>query len=150
MIGSGFRNITLCAAAMPYLLLAACGDRKVELPAQPDDPIMSRALGESLMIDPDLTGQNQANAAMSDGSRDGSVPPLNVTDKAIAQARSEAIDLIGGLAEMRSVSEAAKGNVSAAGARPLTLVARMQSSGIVTNRMCSCGQLHGSLGCPNA
>ncbi len=127
------RIVALCAAVMPCLLLVACGDADAGLPAQPDDPIISRALSESLMIDPDLTGQNQAAAAISDGSRDGSLPPLNVTEETIAQARSEAVDLVGGLAEMRSASDSAKGKDAAGGFRPLTLVARMERSGIVTS-----------------
>ncbi len=131
MIEFRVRAIASWAAAMPCLLLAACGNPEAELAVQPDDPIMSRALGENMMIDPDLTGQNQANAAISDGSRDGSLPPLNATKEAIAAARSEAIEQVGSLAEMRSVGEPSEAGDDAKRPRPITMVARMESSGII-------------------
>ncbi|WP_114521927.1 hypothetical protein [Altererythrobacter sp. ZODW24] len=124
--------MALRAAVTSCLLLAACSDSEVELPAHPDDPIMSRALGESMMIDPDLTGQNQANAAISDGSRDGSLPPLNVSPDAISKARAEAIDQVGGLAEMRSIGSPAEVTGEDDQPLPPTLVARMAKSKFVT------------------
>ncbi|NNC59082.1 MAG: hypothetical protein HKO05_03715 [Erythrobacter sp.] len=59
------------------------------------DPATIQALGDQIMVDPDLARQNEANAALTGGS-DHSIPPVVATREEIADARLEAADLAGG------------------------------------------------------
>ncbi|MEO6153328.1 MAG: hypothetical protein ABIT09_13495 [Croceibacterium sp.] len=97
----------LALLVTPVFLLAACG--RADKPAEPprnDDPALAAALGDEITIDPDLPGQNRANAVASLPSTDGSVPSLDVTPAAIGRARSDALALVGGPGEMRTAPAA--------------------------------------------
>ena len=83
-----FRRCVICL--VPLALLAACGSEK-QAPKPEDDPAMSAALHDRIMVDPDLVGQNRANAAavLPDGT--GAIPVEDSSPEAIAAARSDAL-----------------------------------------------------------
>jgi hypothetical protein len=86
---------TVCLLA-PALLLAACGSK--DEPAKPaaDDPALAGALGDQVLTDPDLAGENGANRAASLPSGDGAVPAADMSPEALAAARGAALKLVGG------------------------------------------------------
>ena len=88
------------------LLLAACGSK--DQPAKPstDDPAMSGALGEQVLTDPDLAGENGANRAASVPTGDGSIPAADMSADALAAARGAALKLVGGPGAMKKAPEA--------------------------------------------
>lgn len=74
--------------------LAACGGDNVDVPANAvvQDPLLSRALNDPLMVDPDLAWRSQANAVIA--LRDGHpLPPLatsgDMTSRALEAMRLE-------------------------------------------------------------
>lgn len=79
-----------CAGLLALAALSACSEERVE-PAYADqlDPIVAQALSDQLMVDPDLVGQNEANAALI-SAPDGSVPTEIATQAAIRAAREAA------------------------------------------------------------
>ncbi len=93
----------------PALLLAACGsgDGKQNA-AKPgsSDGELSAALGDEIMVDPDLAAQNQANSAVAANGADGKLPPELMSRDAIDRARSAALDLVGGPDKMRKAPAA--------------------------------------------
>jgi hypothetical protein len=83
----------LCSVA----LLAACGDEAAKPPVVERDPAITGALGDPIMTDPDLSGQNQANAGLSGlGTSNVEIPPQDRGPDAIAAARATALKLAGG------------------------------------------------------
>lgn len=87
----------LCAS-LPFLL-AACGEAPPAL--QPErDPAMVAALGDRLMTDPDLVGQNRATNAALLPDEDGSIPVEDDSPREIAAARAKALALVGGPGRM--------------------------------------------------
>lgn len=90
----------------PALLLAGC-DRKDE-PAKPaaDDPAMAGAVGDQVLSDPDLTGENGANQAASLPSGAGAIPSADMSPEALAAARGAALKLVGGPGSMKKAPEA--------------------------------------------
>ncbi|MBS3927403.1 MAG: hypothetical protein KGZ65_01960 [Sphingomonadales bacterium] len=78
----------------PLVLLAACSGAE-EANNQPRDPVAAAALDDPLMTDPDLTGQNQGNAALHGGLPDGAMPPFKGSAEEIAAAKLEAERLLG-------------------------------------------------------
>lgn len=76
----------------PLLLLSACGDGDS---ASDNDTPADAALGDEIMVDPDLAGQNTANSALSVPPT-GTLPRVALTPEAIAAARTDAIKLLGG------------------------------------------------------
>ncbi len=101
------------------LLLAGCGKGKSDQGDKgEDDPALTGALGDQIMVDPDLAGQNRGNAAISGGGpANGELPPEQKTPEAIAAARSEAARLSGGVIQSAPApvaSAAATGGVTAA------------------------------------
>jgi hypothetical protein len=93
--------IALCGA----LLLAGCGSDEGAVAEPEDDPALTAALGEQIMVDPDLVGQNRANSAAAMPSEDGSLPTVDNTPEAIAAARAEALRLVGGPGKMKKAPE---------------------------------------------
>lgn len=88
------RAILILAAPMLIGSLAAC-DRAtdVDMPTE-FDPAVAQALGDQLMVDPDLVGQNEASAALTGGS-DQSLPLEIATTEAIRDAKQKALVLAG-------------------------------------------------------
>jgi hypothetical protein len=83
----------LCGCA----LLAACGNEAAKAPPPDIDPAIAGALGDPIMTDPDLSGQNQINAGLSGlGSSDVEIPPDDRSPEAIAAARAAALKLTRG------------------------------------------------------
>lgn len=78
-------------------LLAGCnsGDKNAKAPAE-DDPAVAGALGDQIMVDPELAGQNQGNSAVSAGPAKIELPPEQRTPEAIAAAKAQAAKLAGG------------------------------------------------------
>lgn len=92
----------------PALMLAACGGKDDNAAGSPkdSDAEVSAALGDQIMVDPDLAGQNQANSAISTGLVDGALPPEMLSPEAIERARAEAVRLVGGPAGMKKAPKA--------------------------------------------
>ncbi len=95
-------NATGFHRSCPVLLAAAlavsgCGGK--EEPKKIDtDPALTGALGDQIMVDPDLTSQNQRNAALSGGGpASAEIPPEARNPEAIAAAKAEAAGLLGGV-----------------------------------------------------
>ena len=89
------------AALMPIILLAACNGR--EDAGQDDatvDPASEQALNGPVMTDPDLSSQNEANAALS-GTGNAAIPEIDKSQKAIDAARERAAQLVGGSSNLK-------------------------------------------------
>ena len=76
-------------------LLAGCdsAERK-DADASGEDPAMTGALGDQIMVDPELAGQN--DGAVSAGGTSVELPPEQRTPEAIAKAKEEAATKTGG------------------------------------------------------
>lgn len=86
------------------LLLAACGGEGEDVSAvtvEYSDPLMTAALADQIMVDPDMINRNGAPTAASFLDQDGTIPRPDVGPDAIRAARDEAIALVGGTAAMR-------------------------------------------------
>jgi hypothetical protein len=99
-----FRQYKL-ASCTGLLLLVGCGGGEAGDNARDDDPALRGALGEQIMVDPDLIGQNRANSAASLRSQDGSLPTVDSGPQAVAAARAEALRQVGGPGKMRKAPE---------------------------------------------
>jgi len=84
-------GIAMLGAAV---LLAGCGDSKKPAKAE-GDPALSGALGDQIMVDPDLAGQNQSGDGVTAGSNSVELPPEQRSPEAIAAAKAEALRLAG-------------------------------------------------------
>lgn len=99
-------KLRLIACAATISLLAACGDRPAEDSAQGEmDPASEQALNDNLMTDPDMAGRNEANAALS-GTGNSAVPKINTSPEAVRAARARALELVGGVDEMKPAPSA--------------------------------------------
>ena len=85
-----FALVGLASAA----LLAGCSDADEKAQGPSDDPAVSGALGDEIMVDPELSGQN--GAAVSAGPGRIELPPEQRSPEAIAAARQEAARMAGG------------------------------------------------------
>lgn len=123
-------NYPLFAGASALaLLLAGCGQDAAAPAERPLDPAVAGALGDQIMVDPDLVGQNNANALADFPTGEGGVPALDMGAEAIARAREQALALVGGQSAMRKAPTARE----VAGALPadaaLTAAARAAAGG---------------------
>jgi hypothetical protein len=102
----GFRRKTgfaLSATLAFGLMLTACsGDDDAVSDKAQMDPGLEGALGDQIMVDPDLAGQNEGNAALTAGNRSGALPELVRSPEASAAAREEAARMVGGADAMKS------------------------------------------------
>ncbi len=105
------------------LALAACGsDKQADQAAADQDPALTGALGDQIMVDPDLAGQNRGNAALGGGGpANGELPVQNRTPEAIAAAKAEAAKLAGGAIE--SAPSPTAGAATSASAESITAAA---------------------------
>lgn len=79
------------------LLLAGCGGAPEKAAKSEDDAVVAEALGDPIMVDPALDGQNQARAGMAGGgAASAGIPPEQRSPEAIALAIGEATRLAGG------------------------------------------------------
>jgi hypothetical protein len=111
--------------ALALVSLAACADeRPPEETLAEADPATVAALADPITADPDLAQQNRADSVASLPSQDGSLPTIDSGAEAVAAARAEALQLVGGPGEMRRAPDPQP----LAGARPagadLSVVAR--------------------------
>jgi hypothetical protein len=86
------------------MLMSACGQEDASGAATaPDhsDPLMTAALADQIMVDPDMVNRNSANHAASLASADGSIPRPDAGPEAAIAARDEALALVGGSAALR-------------------------------------------------
>ena len=112
------------------LLFASCGEEPLATEPE-DDPALSGALAEPIMVDPDLVGQNRANSAASLPSHDASLPTVDANPEAIAAARAEALSLVGGPGRMKKAPEPHE----VSGPLPATLTAAARASADCTGRV---------------
>lgn len=126
---SGLRATALLAA--PLLLLGSCGSEQEEpdLASDNGDPLMTGALADQILVDPDLVGQNTANGAASISAQDGSIPLPDSGPAAIAAARGEAIQLVGGNSAMRRAPPPERVDGSLPPEAALSVAARAASAG---------------------
>lgn len=83
-------------AALLAALAAGCSDAPSEPEVVPErDPLTIQALHDPILVDPDLAGMNEANAALTI-NYDGSIPPIDVSAEEASLAALEATDLLGG------------------------------------------------------
>lgn len=79
------------------LTLGGCGSATPTTPAAEHDPAVAGALAGEIMVDPDLAGQNPANAALAGGGvARAAIPTQDRSPEAIAAARAEAASQLGG------------------------------------------------------
>lgn len=90
-------------------LLSGCGDgdkeRQTASPAR-DDPALTGALADQILVDPDLAGQNEVAAGGALSATDGALPTDNDSPEQIAAARGEAMALVGGSGAMKPLPAA--------------------------------------------
>ncbi len=93
-------------------LLAGCSGGDKQASETPDeDSALSGALGDQIMVDPELAGQSGANAGASAGMSKIELPPEQRSPEAIAAAKAEAAKLAGGA--IKPAPALAGGDVSA-------------------------------------
>ena len=98
----------LLAVLAPAVLLAGCGRKDEEMEASPagEDPALTGALADQIMIDPDLTGQNEAAGAATMSATDGALPTDNNSPEEVAAARRDALALVGGPGQLKTAPAA--------------------------------------------
>ena len=114
------RKLGIAATATLALALAltACEDApSATMPAE-TDPAVTAALAEQILVDPDLSRQNEGNAALT-GGIDHALPIDNATPRTIDAARMEALEMIGGRDRLKPLPPAGPA------AAPVPLAARL-------------------------
>lgn len=91
------------------LLLAGCNSGKKQPTAGETDPALSGALGDQLMVDPEMSGEQGAAVAPNGGQI--TIPPQDRTPEAIAAAKKQAAQLVGGM--LKPAPAAAQGGANA-------------------------------------
>ncbi|MGE4303625.1 MAG: hypothetical protein AB7E24_06270 [Novosphingobium sp.] len=76
------------------LLLAGCGSDDKTPTGSETDPAMSGALGDQIMVDPEMAGQDGAAISASDGQI--MLPPEDRSPEAVADAKKKAAEAVGG------------------------------------------------------
>jgi hypothetical protein len=90
------------------LVLAGCSSDKKQPEGAETDPAMSGALGDQIMVDPDMAGQ-QGAALGTDGGQ-VTLPPEQRSPEAIEAAKAEAADAAGGT--LKPAPQPLKGGVA--------------------------------------
>ncbi|WP_324828002.1 hypothetical protein [Qipengyuania zhejiangensis] len=89
------------ATIAPIALLAACsGGGEGDDAANAIDPASEQALNDELLTDPDLAGNNEANAALS-GTGNAAIPDIDKSQRAVDAARTRAAELVGGTESLK-------------------------------------------------
>ncbi|MDY7098010.1 MAG: hypothetical protein SXU28_07720 [Pseudomonadota bacterium] len=86
------RSLSLFGAVLAFSTLAACGagdDGTIPSPVNDVDPYIARALNDPLMVDPDLSYRNEANAAVT-VAYDHALPSFKGSEEAASRARETA------------------------------------------------------------
>ncbi|WP_369025577.1 hypothetical protein [Qipengyuania sp. RANM35] len=94
-------NLRPISALAALALVSACGDNATgPKEGEAMDPASQQALNDELMTDPDLANRNEAGAALS-GTGNDAVPEIDKSTRAIEAARTRAVELVGGTANMK-------------------------------------------------
>lgn len=96
-------RIAFCA--LLACVLAACDDERPEPVVDEIDPAVIAAINDQILIDPDLSRQNEGNAALT-GGIDHALPLVNDSPRAVDAAREEARALVGGRDRFRRLPSA--------------------------------------------
>lgn len=91
------------------LVLAGCNSDKKQPSGAETDPAMSGALGDQIMVDPDMAGQNGAALGANDGQI--TLPPQDRSREAVAAARADAAKVAGG--KLSAAPQPQKGSAAA-------------------------------------
>lgn len=111
-----YHSIVVLALA---LALAACGGDEKGKQGAEGDPALTGALGDQIMVDPDLAGQNKGGSALAGGGPASvEIPAEQRSPEAIAAAKADAAKLVGGTIQKApaasSGSETQQGPISLA------------------------------------
>lgn len=118
-------HISALLIAGVALLLVACGGLDDRAPLESErDPALANALGEPIMVDPDLVGLNRANSAAAMPPQEGFLPTLDNHPEAVAAARAEALQLVGGPGRLRKAPDPRESDGSLPAGTALTAAAR--------------------------
>jgi len=98
----------VAAGLASALLLAGCGQGKPDAEATSDDPAMTNALGDQIMVDPNMAGGKGAAVAANSGQVE--LPPEQRSPEAIASAKQEAAKVAGGA--LQGAPAASQGNAA--------------------------------------
>jgi hypothetical protein len=85
---------TASLAVLAALLLAGCGSKEKQPNPGETDPALSGALGDPMMVDPEMAGDK--GSAVSANGGQITIPPQDRTPEAIAAAKKQAAVLVGG------------------------------------------------------
>ncbi|PEQ12953.1 hypothetical protein B2G71_08950 [Novosphingobium sp. PC22D] len=96
------------ASLAGVLLLAGCNSSTEEKDAAEQDPALAGALGDQIMVDPDLAGQ-EGGAVSADGGQ-VELPPEQRSPEAVKAAIAEATKMAGG--SLKSAPQPASGGTS--------------------------------------
>lgn len=89
------RTSTLAGAAMAVALIALAGCSKEKAPAPaPSDPAVTGALGDNIVVDPEMADGNGSALAADEGEI--TLPPQDRSPEAIADAKAKAASIAGG------------------------------------------------------
>lgn len=121
------RSAAACLFALG-LSLSGCGDEPPAPRPEEIDPAVLAALGDQILVDPDLARQNEGAAALT-GGIDHALPLPDRSVRAIDAARAEALTLVGGRDALRALP-APSGKAKAAPlAARLSIVSRARYAG---------------------
>lgn len=124
-------------ASLAALALAGCGDAPERKTLDPlaDDPAITAALADEIMVDPDLVGRNRGlSAIVARGPESAEVPPELAGPEAARRARAEAAKLVGGT--IREAPEPGSGNTAAAPLRHAMTAAQVAAAARVGDPAC--------------
>lgn len=91
------------------LMLAGCNSDKKKPEDAETDPALSGALGDQIMVDPDMTGEN--GAALGPDGGQITLPPQERSPEAVKAAKADAADVAGGT--LTAAPQPAKGSAAA-------------------------------------
>lgn len=91
---AGFMARLTVAGLAGTLLLAGCGSDDKQPSGNETDPAMSGALGDQIMVDPEMAGED--GAALSADSGQITLPPEDRSPEAIEDAKDKAAKAVGG------------------------------------------------------
>ena len=106
------------------LLLAGCDSNKGAPDPAETDPALSGALGDQIMVDPEMAGEQGAAVAPNGGQI--TIPPQDRTPEAIAAAKKQAAQMVGG--SLKPAPAPAQGGTNALAASAATAAQVAQAS----------------------
>lgn len=123
----GKHHIAFCA--LLACMLAGCGEEHARRTATNVDPAVVAALDDQILVDPDLSRQNQGNAALT-GNVDHALPLPDTSFRALEAAREEARAIVGGRGRFRALPPADRQEAEAPLAKRITIAARAAYAGV--------------------